>query len=215
MCQILKGIPAAQSENGALYGLDPQTLAQLALKDASKAVEMEPDWPKVRLFQVSILRSPLTRFKTCQIPCRQSYVVGGLAHSVEAATHVSSNAGDHSTSCEICEIRQAFWRPFSEVGRPSESRRMCARAIPACTSRLLAVLHGAALTLLERYEDAEEAFLGAVALRPMDPQLHAALREIRQACGAAPSTALAPSPASSSRPSRQGHAHPAVSHWGC
>lgn len=63
MCQILKGIPAAQSENGALYGLDQQTLAQLALKDASKAVEMEPDWPKVRLFQVSILGSPLTQFK--------------------------------------------------------------------------------------------------------------------------------------------------------
>ena len=53
MCQTLRGIPAAVSEHEALYGLDPMALAQLALKDASKAVEMVPDWPRVRLLQVS------------------------------------------------------------------------------------------------------------------------------------------------------------------
>ena len=56
MCQTLRGIPAAVSEHEALYGLDPMALAQLALKDASKAVEMAPDWPRVHLLQVSSLQ---------------------------------------------------------------------------------------------------------------------------------------------------------------
>lgn len=45
------------SEHEALYGLDPMALAQLALKDASKAVEMQPDWPRAHLLQVSRMHS--------------------------------------------------------------------------------------------------------------------------------------------------------------
>ncbi len=56
MCQTLRGIPAAVSEHEALYGLDPMALAQLALKDASKVVEMESDWPRGHLLQVNALQ---------------------------------------------------------------------------------------------------------------------------------------------------------------
>ncbi|GAQ84626.1 zinc finger (c3hc4-type ring finger) family protein [Klebsormidium nitens] len=41
----LRVIPAAQSESRALYGLDPLSLAQLALKDADRAIELQADSP--------------------------------------------------------------------------------------------------------------------------------------------------------------------------
>jgi hypothetical protein len=51
LCQRLRSIPAAQSEAHALYGLDPFTLAQLALKDAQRAVTLQPAWPRAHLQQ--------------------------------------------------------------------------------------------------------------------------------------------------------------------
>ena len=63
------------------------------------------------------------------------------------------------------------------------------------------VVQGAALTLLERYEDAETAFAEAIALDPENPQLQEALKDIREAFGTDPSFAPTPSSASS-RPSR-------------
>eukprot|EP00271_Cylindrocystis_brebissonii_P006389 TRINITY_DN1915_c0_g1_i1.p1 TRINITY_DN1915_c0_g1~~TRINITY_DN1915_c0_g1_i1.p1 ORF type:complete len:548 (-),score=94.81 TRINITY_DN1915_c0_g1_i1:134-1777(-) len=42
----LREIPAAQSEQKALYGLDPTSLAQLALRDAEKVLKLVRDWPK-------------------------------------------------------------------------------------------------------------------------------------------------------------------------
>lgn len=53
MCRVLKLLPAEESERGALYGLDPLTLAQLALKDASKIATAHADWPMVHLQRVS------------------------------------------------------------------------------------------------------------------------------------------------------------------
>lgn len=52
LCQRLRAIPAAQSEVHALYGLDPFTLAQLAAKDAGRAVALQPRWPTAHLQQV-------------------------------------------------------------------------------------------------------------------------------------------------------------------
>lgn len=52
MSQLLRSIPASLSEEDALYGLDPLSLAQLALKDANKTVEMQPKWARTRLHQV-------------------------------------------------------------------------------------------------------------------------------------------------------------------
>ena len=63
------------------------------------------------------------------------------------------------------------------------------------------VVQGAALTVLERYEDAETAFAEAIALDPESPQLQEALKDIRDAFGADPSFTPTPS-SSSSRPSR-------------
>ena len=57
-------------------------------------------------------------------------------------------------------------------------------------------LKGAALTVLERYEDAEKAYEDALALGPTDPNLHAALRQTREAFGSDPSFAPGPGPAS-------------------
>ena len=51
LCQRLRAIPAAQSEVHALYGLDPFTLAQLAAKDAARAVQLQPRWPTAHLQQ--------------------------------------------------------------------------------------------------------------------------------------------------------------------
>ncbi len=63
------------------------------------------------------------------------------------------------------------------------------------------VVQGAALTVLERYEDAETAFAEAVALDPENPQLQEGLKDSREAFGTDPSFAPPPS-SSSSRPSR-------------
>ena len=65
MCQTLRGIPAAVSEHEALYGLDPMALAQLALKDASKVVEMEADWPRGHILQVNAQRRPGAFYTHC------------------------------------------------------------------------------------------------------------------------------------------------------
>lgn len=42
----LRSIPAAESESRALFGLDPAHLAELALRDASRARELAPGWPR-------------------------------------------------------------------------------------------------------------------------------------------------------------------------
>ena len=55
LCQRLRTIPASQSERHALYGLDPLTLAQLAFKDAQRAVDLQPQWAKAHLQQVSLI----------------------------------------------------------------------------------------------------------------------------------------------------------------
>ncbi|KAJ7558039.1 hypothetical protein O6H91_04G023100 [Diphasiastrum complanatum] len=47
--QRLRKIPAASSEEHALYGLDPMSLVQLALKDVEKLLKLRSDWPKVYL----------------------------------------------------------------------------------------------------------------------------------------------------------------------
>lgn len=41
-CRELRGLPASESERRARYGQDPMALASLALKDASRAVELRP-----------------------------------------------------------------------------------------------------------------------------------------------------------------------------
>lgn len=63
LCQRLRNIPAAQSEAHALYGLDPLTLAQLSLKDAERAVSLQPRWPKA-LLQKVVESTPLGK-PTC------------------------------------------------------------------------------------------------------------------------------------------------------
>lgn len=52
LCQAYRSRPASRSEASALFGLDPSYLAQLALKDATKAVEGRPDWAKAYSRQV-------------------------------------------------------------------------------------------------------------------------------------------------------------------
>ena len=47
----LREIPAAQSESNALYGLDSTHLAQLALRDAAKAVSLDAKKPSAHLQQ--------------------------------------------------------------------------------------------------------------------------------------------------------------------
>ena len=65
-------------------------------------------------------------------------------------------------------------------------------------------MQGAALTVLERYDDAEKAYMEALALGPTDPSLHAALKQTRATFGSEPSSAPGPSTAAS-RPVRQVH----------
>lgn len=60
-----------------------------------------------------------------------------------------------------------------------------------------AAAQGAALTVLERYDDAENAFTEALALGPTDPNLHASLRQTRAAVGSDHSHAPGPSAAPS------------------
>ena len=48
----VREIPAAHSERNALYGLDPMHLAQLALRDSSRAVDLGHCLPQARLQQV-------------------------------------------------------------------------------------------------------------------------------------------------------------------
>ena len=42
----LRSIPAADSESRALFGLDPTHLAELALRDATRAADVAPAWPR-------------------------------------------------------------------------------------------------------------------------------------------------------------------------
>ena len=65
MCRVLKLLPAAESERGALYGLDPLTLAQLALKDASKIAAARADWSMVHLQQVRPSATGACRMGRC------------------------------------------------------------------------------------------------------------------------------------------------------
>ena len=65
-------------------------------------------------------------------------------------------------------------------------------------------MQGAALTVLERYDDAEKAYMEALALGPTDPSLHAALKQARATFGSEPSSAPGPSTAAS-RPFRRVH----------
>lgn len=46
LSQEYRSRPAARSEAAALFGLDPSTLAALALKDAERAVALRPTWAK-------------------------------------------------------------------------------------------------------------------------------------------------------------------------
>ncbi|CAM6114139.1 unnamed protein product [Calypogeia fissa] len=49
LSQQLREIPASTSEENALFGLDPMSLVQVALKDAEKLLKLRPDWPKAFL----------------------------------------------------------------------------------------------------------------------------------------------------------------------
>lgn len=55
----MRNIPAAHSESHALYGLDPTQLAQLALRDATRALPLQPRQPKTFLTQVVYLAAVL------------------------------------------------------------------------------------------------------------------------------------------------------------
>eukprot|EP00798_Chlamydomonas_sp_ICE-L_P013533 gene13533-19403_t len=46
LCKRYISRPARRSEHNCLYGLDPTHLAQLSLMDATRAVDLDPDWPK-------------------------------------------------------------------------------------------------------------------------------------------------------------------------
>lgn len=46
MSMAYRSRPASRSEFSALYGLDPTHLASLALSDATKCLELRPDWPR-------------------------------------------------------------------------------------------------------------------------------------------------------------------------
>ncbi|GAX75173.1 hypothetical protein CEUSTIGMA_g2617.t1 [Chlamydomonas eustigma] len=46
LSKLYRSRPASRSEVSALYGLDPTHLAQLALSDAIKAIELRPTWSK-------------------------------------------------------------------------------------------------------------------------------------------------------------------------
>lgn len=49
LSQQLRKIPAETSEENALFGLDPMSLVQVALKDAEKLLKLRPKWPKAFL----------------------------------------------------------------------------------------------------------------------------------------------------------------------
>ncbi|OAE28627.1 hypothetical protein AXG93_1335s1190 [Marchantia polymorpha subsp. ruderalis] len=49
LSERLRKIPAELSEERALFGLDPTSLVQLALKDGEKAIKLRKDWPKAYL----------------------------------------------------------------------------------------------------------------------------------------------------------------------
>lgn len=55
LSQKLRKIPAAQSERQALFGLDPLSLLSLALKDAEKLLQLQPEWAKAHFRKAQTL----------------------------------------------------------------------------------------------------------------------------------------------------------------
>ncbi|MEW5316873.1 MAG: hypothetical protein WDW38_008217 [Sanguina aurantia] len=80
LCQAYRSRPASRSEASALFGLDPSYLAQLALKDATKAVEGRPDWAK------AYSRQALALFLLEQYPAAESAYLEGLSLEPENNT---------------------------------------------------------------------------------------------------------------------------------
>ena len=65
----LRSIPAAESEQRALFGLDPTHLAQLALKDAKRAVSLVPQSPAALCQQVHCFSVTQTSSRHSQVYC--------------------------------------------------------------------------------------------------------------------------------------------------
>lgn len=172
------------SEHEALYGLDPMALAQLALKDASKVVEMEADWPRGHILQVDTLR----RLEAFYVHC-----IGLMAcQTMPPWTCLSRRTGQCSMQPELAWATPPL---LFEI------------LVTECPCTTCCTMQGAALTVLERYDDAEKAYMEGLALGPTDPSLHAALKETRATFGSDPSSAPGPSTAAP-RPVRQ--VHPAI-----
>ncbi|BDA43943.1 LON peptidase N-terminal domain and RING finger protein 3 [Coccomyxa sp. Obi] len=116
LCRKLRSIPAAQSEAHALYGLDPFTLAQLALKDAERAVTLQPKWATAYLQQGGAL------FLVERYEDAQAALVEGL----------SLEPGNRSLQEAMAAVREALSNAASTSVAQSSGTTRSGRAVERC-----------------------------------------------------------------------------------
>lgn len=150
----LRSRPAALSESRALYAPDPTHLAQLALKDADRATQLKPTWHKGYSRQARAAEGG--RGGGLQ---RQPNSCGGMARgcSPPLPPHVSSHP--RATATPLSRNPHAVPPTPPPPSHPQ----------------------GAALFLLERYSEAEGAYLEGLMLEPGSATLAEGLAKVGRA----------------------------------